>query len=310
MIIRLKSCFNLCVLSGIISLTSSCRHSTETSEETTEVKTPVTITHLTFKSVASTVELPAVSAFMNKSIIRASITGSIEKILISTGDFINSGQKLFTIKTREASAIGKIPVSDTNLSFNGLINIMSNEEGVINSVSYQKGDFVQEGDELAVVSQQSSLVFILDVPFELDKYVAKNIKCAIILPDSIKITGTITGKLAEMDMQSQTIRYLIKPVSAGRLPANLIGTVSLVRSSSSDAVVLPKRAVLGNETQTEFWVMKLIDDSTAIKINVIKGFESNSEVEITDPVFTSEDRIILTGNYGLPDTARISIIEE
>ncbi len=31
-------------------------------------------------------------------------------------------------------------------------------------------------------------------------------------------------------------------------------------------LVLPKQAVLGNETQTEFWVMKLINDSTAVKV--------------------------------------------
>ena len=113
-----------------------------------------------------------------------------------------------------------------------------------------------------------------------------------------------------MDAQSQTIRYVIKPISAGRLPANLIGTVRLVRSTNDKALVLPKLAVLGDETQTEFWVMKLINDSTAIKVIVKKRFENNDEVEITDPILAATDRIILTGNYGLPDTARISIIKE
>ena len=56
--------------------------------------------------------------------------------------------------------------------------------------------------------------------------------------------------------------------------------------------------------------MKLINDSTAIKVVVSKGFENNDEVEITEPVFLSSDRIVLTGNYGLPDTARIAIIKE
>ena len=143
-----------------------------------------------------------------------------------------------------------------------------------------------------------------------ENYVEKNRKCTIVLPDSRKISGSITGKLSEMDMQSQTVRYVIKPLSPGRLPANLIGTVSLIRSTNNKAIVLPKRAVLGDETQTKFWVMKLINDSTAIKINVSKGFESNDEVEITDPIFTATDRIILTGNYGLPDTARITIIRD
>ena len=113
-----------------------------------------------------------------------------------------------------------------------------------------------------------------------------------------------------MDMQSQTVRYVVKPLSADRLPGNLIASINLVKSTNEKALVIPKEAVLGNETQTEFWVMKLLNDSTAIKVNVSKGFENNDEVEITEPVFLPSDRIVLTGNYGLPDTARITIIKE
>jgi len=44
----------------------SCRHAKETTEEATIVKTPVTIAQVEYKSVASTVTLPAVATFMNK----------------------------------------------------------------------------------------------------------------------------------------------------------------------------------------------------------------------------------------------------
>ena len=309
-LIKPKALFSVCLLSGVIALTLSCNRSPSTGEELTEVRTPVRIVLVTFKSVSSTVDLPAVTMFMNKNIIRATTTGIIEKISISPGEYVAAKQLLFTIRTREAIALGNSTGSDTSFTFKGIINITSNKEGVISSVAYQKGDFVQEGDEMAVVSDQSSLVFILDIPFELDSYAERNRRCTIVLPDKREITGNITGKLPEMDAQSQTIRYVIKPISAGRLPANLIGTVRLVRSTNDKALVLPKLAVLGDETQTEFWVMKLINDSTAIKVIVKKRFENNDEVEITDPILAATDRIILTGNYGLPDTARISIIKE
>ena len=274
-----------------------------------EVITPVTIVPVTYKSFTSTVSLPASATFLNKSIIRATTTGTIEKILISPGDYIASGQLLFTIRTREAMALKNNVQADTSLSFAGTINITARIEGIINSISYQKGDFVQEGDEMAVVSDQSSLVFILDVPFELDKFIEKNKNCRIILPDNRQISGTITHKLAEMDMPSQTIRYIVKPSSVSSLPGNLIASINLITSTKKDALVLPKQAVLGNETQTEFWVMKLINDSTAIKVSVNKGFENNEEVEIISPEFLPSDRIVLTGNYGLPDTARVKITE-
>lgn len=288
----------------------SCKQGKKTSEEAGVVKTPVTIVPVTFKAVSSTVALPAVATYLNKSIVRAATTGNIEKVLITPGEFVAADQLLFSIRTREAMALNRKTQSDSSLVFRGLINIISHKEGVINSISYQKGDYVQEGDEMAVVSEQNSLVFILDVPFELDKYIEKNRNCRITLPDERQIKGTITRKLPEMDMQSQTIRYVVKPQSADRFPGNLIASINLVKSTNAKAMVLPKRAVLGNETQNEFWVMKLLNDSTAIKTVVSKGFENNEEVEITSPEFLPSDRIVLTGNYGLPDTARVAIIKE
>lgn len=302
------SAFALLTFSLILVL--SCHHAVKAPEEVSEVKTPVTIVPVLFKSVTNAVRLPATATFMNKSIVRTTTAGTIDKILIAPGEYISSDQLLFTIRTREAMAMSKSVEKDTSLSFRGLINITSHKDGVINSIAYQKGDFVQEGDELAVVSEQKSLVFILDVPFELDKFIEKNRNCRIILPDDRQISGMITGKLPEMDMQSQTIRYVVKPASTDRLPGNLIASIPIVKSTSEKAMVLPKPAVLGDETQTKFWVMKLINDSTAVKIEVSKGFENNEEVEITNPVFLQTDRIILTGSYGLPDTARVTIIKQ
>jgi biotin carboxyl carrier protein len=299
----------LFLITGTVMIILSCKHAVQASEEASVIKTPVTIVPARYKSVTATVKLPAVATFMNKNIIRTTTAGTIEKIMISPGEYITSGQLLFSIRTREAMALTNKVQGDSSLNFKGQINVLSSKEGIISSVSYQKGDYVQEGDELAVVSEQNSLVFILDLPFELEKYIERNRNCKIVLPDNSQINGTITGKLSEMDLQSQTIRYVIKPSTKEHLPGNLIASVNLVKSTNDKAMVLPKQSVLGNETQTEFWVMKLINDSTAIKVLVNKGFENNDEVEIVSPKFLPSDRIVLTGGYGLSDTARVSIIK-
>ena len=310
MLKRIKSYLLFCLAACLIALVLSCNRVKVPSQNAVEVKTPVTLVPVTFKAVTSTISLPAITMFMNKSIIRATTTGTIEKILISQGDFIAGDQLLFTIRTREAMAMKNTTGSDSSLSFKGLVNITSHNGGVVNSISYRRGDYVQEGDEMAVISEQNSLVFVLEVPFELNSYVEKNRKCIIILPDKKQIEGTITEKLSEMEMQSQTVRYIVKPSSTGVLPANLIASITLIKSKNEKALILPKKAVLSNETQTEFWVMKLINDTTAIKVVVEKGFENNDEVEITKPEFITSDRIVFTGNYGLADTARVAIIKE
>ena len=53
--------------------------------------------------------------------------------------------------------------------------------------------------------------------------------------------------------------------------------------------------------------MKLINDSIAIKVPIEKGLEEIDKIEILSPHFNTADRIVLTGNYGLSDTAKVTI---
>lgn len=291
----------------VMTVLFSCGQKTESSaSDTTE--TPVTVTPAAVRHMVSSTDLPATSIFLKRSTLKATVSGTIRKASVMQGDKVVENQVLFTMKTKESMALENSEKKDTTLSFSGLIEIKSPGNGIISSVSHQPGDYVQEGDELAVISEKNSLVFILDVPVELEKYMALNKHCLIDLPDSRPINGTITGKLSEMDLQTQTLKYMIKPSEIADLPENLIANVRLITSEKDSAIVLPRKAILSNETMTEFWVMKLINDSTAVKVPVKKGIENIDEVEITDPVFTPADRILLTGNYGLPDTARVFII--
>jgi multidrug efflux pump subunit AcrA (membrane-fusion protein) len=297
------------ILSAAVILPSCKNSGSKSQEEKVEAKTPVTIVSVSDKPISETINLSAVSVFMSKNIIRSATTGTIEDISVTPGDFINRDQLLFTVKTREAMAVQNTQSGDSSLNFKGIIKIFSPREGIISSISHQNGDFVQEGDELAVIAEQNSLVFILEVPFEFKNLIEKRSTCSLRLPDNSVITGLIKGKLPEMNVQAQTISYLVKPVTTSRLPQNLIAIASIVKNNKENAEVLPKPAVLGNEALTEFWVMKLVNDSTAVKVIVKKGIETNTEVEITDPVFNPSDRVILTGNYGLPDTASIIIVK-
>ena len=67
--------------------------------------------------------------------------------------------------------------------------------------------------------------------------------------------------------------------------------------------------VLTDEIQSQYWIMKMIDSATAVKILIKKGIETSDNVEIISPKLSGSDKILLTGNYGLPDTAKVSIIK-
>jgi multidrug efflux pump subunit AcrA (membrane-fusion protein) len=301
---RYLTCF---IFFSLIIGLAGCHNSANKAEEKIVARTPVTVSSPLHKSISETLELPAVSIFVRKNIIRSATTGTVEAVSVTPGDFVKKGELLFTVKTLEASALHGSLNGDSALVFKGLIKTNSPKDGVISSVSHQTGDFVQEGDELAVMSDQNSLVFNLEVPFELRKYIEQGRSCLLRFPDSTIVKGVISGRLPEMDAQSQTISYLIQPLGTGRLPQNLMTTAIINKSTRTNVQVLPRAALLGNETQTEFWIMKVVNDSTAVKIPVKKGIENYNEVEITEPQFLPDDRIIVTGNYGLGDTAAIII---
>jgi len=172
-----------------------------------------------------------------------------------------------------------------------------------------EGPYVQEGEQLAVISDISSFVFILNLPYELRPYVMNSEVVQLILPDGKILFGRIASSMPVVDSASQTQNIVLK-VSEKNLPVNLIAKVRVAKTVKAHAISLPKQSVLSDETQTDFWVMKLIDDSTAIKVPIEKGMEIDDRIEILKPEFINSDRFLLTGNYGLADTARIKIVKE
>jgi multidrug efflux pump subunit AcrA (membrane-fusion protein) len=286
---------------------SACNNSGNNVETAIVARTPVTVVEPVSKNMYETVDFMAVTTYLVKNTLRSSVTGIIENVAAAPGENIGKGKLLFTLKTLEASALQNSLQADSSLGFKGIIKIYSPKDGIISSITHYGSDFVQEGDELAVISDPQSLVFLLEVPFEMTGYIEKNKACTIKLTDNRTLKGKIRDRLPEMNIQNQTVSYVITSETPVRLPQNLIATIEIVKGIRSDAVVLPKEAILGNETQTDFWVMKLINDSTAIKIPVVLGIENSDEVEIIEPVFLPTDRILATGNYGLADTAAVTV---
>jgi multidrug efflux pump subunit AcrA (membrane-fusion protein) len=131
----------------------------------------------------------------------------------------------------------------------------------------------------------------------------------MLLPDGTKLTGTITESLPTVDPASQTQSFVIKIPGDKSIPENLIAKVRIIKFNSTNVPSLLKAAVLTNDVQSDFWVMKMIDSNTAIKVPVKKGLETKDRVEITEPKFSATDKILLTGNYGLPDTAKVKIVQ-
>lgn len=293
---------------------TACKSKTKVEVTTEEKKetggTPVTLTEPTTGNMSETIELNATSVFLLKTFVKSSATGYLRLVNASMGRYVSRGQELFIVRTKEAQSLGNTITSlDSSLHFDGSIHIKSPGTGYISQLNYQSGDYVQDGEQLATITDTRSFAFLLALPYELKPYIAANRQLQLKLPDGTFLNGYVAMAMPTVDSVSQTQSHVIKVSTSRQIPENLIAKVSLTKQSKSNTVSLLKSAVLTDETQTQFWIMRMIDSVTAVKVPVKKGLETADKVEILSPLLHATDKILLTGNYGLPDTARVTVIK-
>lgn len=293
--------------SGMLLIIVGCRGTATKPENVGHPIIPVTISPVHIDKMVTWVDLNATSAFMLKSEVKSPVTGFIDNMAITQGDAVDQGKLLFRIRTKEASAL----LGDTvdNLKFSGVVPVNAATGGIISAIDRSKGDFVSEGDQLCQIAIKNSFAFILDVPFELSGLIKLNSSCDIVLPDSQSYKGIIRSRLPSMSANSQTERYIIKLAGSGTLPENLTGKIRIVKDYVKEAISLPKSAILTNETMQDFWVMKMVNDSMAVRVPVTTGLTAGTFVQILKPQFKPSDLFLTSGNYGLGDTAFVRVIK-
>lgn len=288
-----------------IIIVSGCKDAGNSSEKEIRPGIPATVSSIHAGQMNSFLELSATSVFLFKAVVKAPVTGYIDKVLITQGDAVTQSQSLFAIRTKEASAL----MGDTlkNMEFSGMVSVKTATAGLISSIEHPKGDYVAEGDLLCQVAIPESFVFVLDVPFELSGFVKVNATCEIILPDSTVVKGSIKSRFPSMVINSQTERFIVKLAEPRNLPENLTAKIRIVKESFKATTSLPKACVLTDETMQHFWVMKLVNDSMAVKVPVSTGISEGEYVQITRPLFLPSDLFLASGNFGLGDTAYVKV---
>ena len=287
----------------------SCGGTDENNTNEISSGTPVTITHPFKTNLSDYIELNGSTVFLTKEIVRATFQGFVSKVYKNIGDTVKTGDDLFQIRTMESAAADSLNITFGNKQFKGTVILKAQSNGVLTELNYHQGDFVSNGEQLAIISNPSSLRIDVDVPFEDVSKVKIGDNCEIRLPGNETLTGIIDRNIPKVDSATQTQTYYIKLADYKPLPENLNVTVRIPFNKSNNVLVLSKSALVTNVIQDSFWVMKLINDSTAVRTNIRKGIENDSVVQILNSDLKPDNRIILSGAYGLPDTAKIEILK-
>jgi multidrug efflux pump subunit AcrA (membrane-fusion protein) len=188
----------------IIAMFSTCQKSEKVVKETPiDTRTPVTITNINQGEMQDFLELNATSTFLQKSFVKATSNGYLQSVSIKLGEYVGVNKVLFTLKTKETQSLGNVLNGlDSTFKFSGITKIPATQSGYITQLNHQNGDYVQDGEQLAVISEIKSFVFLLDLPYELRPYILNQKSVKLTLPD---------GKIG-LGVQYQTpvgINYLL-----------------------------------------------------------------------------------------------------
>lgn len=293
---------NILILFTVLCLAGTgCSNKNESSNNNLIPRTTVTLTKASCGYIPSEITFTATTAYLNKSVVSAPVSGFITESFVEPGKKINTGELVYKIISKEQHAINDDTAGIT-------IPIRVPNYGIVTEVLQQAGGYVTEGTLLCTVAETKSLVFIVSVPFEYKKYVHTNGQCKLELPDGRLLTATIQSSLANMDIASQTEQIIVNAESPSLPEGMRIKAIFTTNSSvENNDIMLPADAVQSNETLTENWIMKLSSDSIAVKVPVEIVRRSSTSVEIRPGAISLQDNIILTGAYGLEDGAKVTV---
>jgi hypothetical protein len=300
---------NLKILALFTCAISSCSSPSSEEDVAIKPKVDVEVTSLTKGIVKDELTLFANTLYLKRNVVTSPIPAFITHVFIKLGDPVKEGQVLYMLETKERRALGaQAVVPDSSSVLFGKINIKAPASGIISTLDKQQiGDYVLEGGQLCTLAESNALAFAVNVPFEFTPFAKAGMKCTMVLPDNSRHLARFTTPLTTMNSLAQTQTILAKADERMFLPENLIVKVMVNKSTETKQQVLPKACVLADEMMEKFWVMKLINDSTAVKVPIMPGVQNLDLVEIKEPIFKPDDKFLISGNYGLPDTAFVKV---
>ncbi len=259
----------------------------------------VKTTAFTRGDIEKYVNLNGKTIYLKKNQIVAPISAYVAKVNVQYGDVVQKDDVLFELQTKENKAL--------NTAANNIKVLASSGGTIIELTINQTGAYLVEGDLLCIIAENNDVMVQVNVPYEYNSLLKTGAICKLLLPDHTSISSKIARILPSVSETDQTQTVLLKPDTRRQLPENLNLTVQFILVIHRNSLLIPKEALLTNENQSNFWLMKIAHDSIAIRVPVQKGIENDSVVEIISTGVNIHDLIISEGAYGLPDSSVVKI---
>jgi multidrug efflux system membrane fusion protein len=195
------------------------------------------------------------------------------------------------------------------------IEVHATADGVVATRGVTERESVAENAELMTIVDQSSIVFVADVPLQDMTAVRKGERAVVqfqSLPQ-LQFDATVDAIHPQSDLQSQTVKVRLRfqgPANEARqkMKTDMSGVAHLQIGLHENVLLVPKAALLRDDETGAFSIIVMTPDSLARSLSVAVGTRTDSTVEVSGTGLASGMPVIIEGNYALADSTRISVV--
>ncbi|MGE5345956.1 MAG: efflux RND transporter periplasmic adaptor subunit [Acidithiobacillales bacterium] len=290
--------------------------------------TPVRVAAIAKADLPDLVTAPGRTAAIVQQQVRAPFAGTLVQLTVADGDAVSKGDVVGSVVSRDSEAAlagaremarqaltgaeirdaaRAVELAEKNLVRSPLTSAV---DGVVVSHAASPGDRLGDGQEVLTLSSADSVVFVADVVQADLPRLRKGQRATI---DFVGQPRGLPGRLHDVLPRANPADLTV-PVRIDferkdlRLTVGLFGTAHVVVGDHRNATVVPDAALLRDDVTGTTRVAAITPEGKVHWIEVRTGLSRGSVTEITSPPLPPTERLIVSGQPGLPEGARVAVV--
>lgn len=290
-----------------------------------DAPTQVSVAALQRLDMHQVIRAPGQTVALVEQQLRAPYTGTLQGFHAVVGQRVEKGQVLGSIIARDSQAaldgarqMMRDAHSDAEkadaqrameLARQNLIQapLEATARGVVTAVHAANGDRVSENQDILTVVAATSIVFQASVAqSDLARIQSGQSAAVAMTGESEPVPARVEGLLGAADVGTLTAPLRIDFQRPPRwIAPGLFGTAAIDIESRSQALAAPRAAVLRDDLSGVERLALVSKDSTVHWVDVKTGLVDGDHVEILTPELDAGQAVIVSGQIGLPEGAKV-----
>lgn len=196
---------------------------------------------------------------------------------------------------------------DNAVSARDKLTLVSPVDGVITTKTFDVNEMASQSQPAFVISSMNTLQVDISVTqADISKFTADQTVNVTIGDETVEGTVRYVPTVTDSKNSLYIVEVLVDN-SNGDFNAGMAAEVEVSTEKQDDTITVPKKAVFDEDGQSYVYIVG--DDNRAVKTEITKGIETDSQIEITSGV-DADDTIVVGGLSLIGDNTKLFPVEK